>query len=65
MVTLVETRVKLLCCVFDFFPLYFFVCVYFRTSAAPQRPAHGIVPSQVGTHQGIERFYHGLERNRT
>ncbi len=37
-------------CLLFFFPLYFYGFLCICASAAPQRPAHGTVPSQVATH---------------
>ncbi len=39
----------------------FFLCIV-RTSAAPQRPAHGTVPSQVATHLRTDRVCRVLGR---
>ncbi len=46
-----------------FFPLYFqgFLCMC--TSAAPQRPAHGTVSSQVATHLRTDRVCRVLGRS--
>jgi hypothetical protein len=40
-----------------FFPIYFygFLCIF--TSAAPQRPVHGTVSSQVATHLRTDRVF--------
>ncbi len=50
----------------NFFFLYIFMgfCVYVCTSAAPQRPAHGTVSSQVATHLRTDRVCRVLGRSR-
>ncbi len=46
---------------FSFIFLWFFLCIC--TSAAPQRPAHGTVPSQVATHLRTDRVCRVLGRS--
>ncbi len=46
-----------------FFPLYFYGFLCICTSAAPQRPAHGTVPSQVATHLRTDRVCRVLWRS--
>jgi hypothetical protein len=48
---------------FFFFPLYFYGLLCICTSAAPQRPAHGTVPSQVATHLRTDRVCRVLGRS--
>ncbi len=55
-------------CVWDTFSHTFFLYIFrdflyiLCTSAAPQRPAHGTVSSQVATHLRIDRVCRVLER---
>ncbi len=46
-----------------FFPLYFYGFLCICTSAAPQSPAHGTVPSQVATHLRTDRVCRVLGRS--
>ncbi len=46
-----------------FFPIYFYGFLCICTSAAPQRPAHGTVSSQVATHLRTDRVFRVLGRS--
>ncbi len=51
------------CAQFFFFPVYFYGILCICTSAAPQRPAHGTVSSQVATHLRTDRVCRVLGRS--
>ncbi len=48
---------------FFFSPVYFYGFLFICTSAAPQRPAHGTVSSQVATHLRTDRVCRVLGRS--